>query len=202
MQSPTRALVAQRIGRASPLMLLVVALAGCPPQGTGGGGGGGITIPPSDATPPTVTLGIGQQNGPNVSVSAGGSTQNATLVRKTGPLNLLITANDPESGVQAAEIFYTSTVMYCDPSGCSGPAAHGLVGVPRFSSKSPQLQPGQTTSASRTLLDVLDLTAEIPQPAVASGSTRIVKLYLWGRARNNLGGTVTTPELVLTWKEP
>jgi hypothetical protein len=196
-----RALSAQRIVRGSSLALVVLAVAGCPPPGSGGGGGG-ITVPQSDATPPTLSVGAGQQGGPNLSASPGGSTQNGTLVRKTGPLNVLISANDPESGVQSVEIFYTSTVTICGASLCTGPPTHGLVGAPRFSSTSPQKLPGQIATASSTLADVLDLTAEIPQPAVAAGNTRIVKLYIWGRARNNLGGAATTPELVLTWKEP
>jgi hypothetical protein len=200
MRSDTRTLHA-RLARESAVTLLVIALTACPPPGSSSGGGG-VTVPQSDPTAPTVTLGAGQPNGPNLSVSAGGSAQSGTLTHKTGPLNLLISANDPESGVQAVQIFYTSTVMSCDPSGCSGPPTHGQVGAPRFSSSSPQKSPGQTTAASSTLADVLDLVAEIPQPPVTAGNRRIVTLYLWGTARNNLGGTAKTPELVLTWTEP
>jgi hypothetical protein len=195
---PSRARTSQRIGHALSVGVVMLALTGCPP----GFSGGGIIVPQADATPPTVTVGTGQPGGASVSVSAGGSTQAGTLISKSGPLNVSISANDPESGVQSMELFYTSTVLTCTPTLCTGPASHGLVGAPRFSSVSPQKHPGETTAASSILADALNLTAEIPQGGVASGNSRIVKLYFWGVAKNNLGGTATTPELVLTWREP
>lgn len=196
---PSRAHTLQRIGRSLCLGFVILAVAGCPP----GSSGGGIVIPQSDATPPTVTVSTGQPGAATFSVSnSSTSTVAGTLTSKTGPLNVSIAANDPESGVRSVELFYASTVTNCSSTVCTGPTAHGLISAPRFSSVSPQKNPGETTAASSILVDALNLGAEIPQGGVTAGNSRIVKLFFWGVAKNNLGGSATTPELVLTWKEP
>jgi hypothetical protein len=178
-------------------IIVLLLLIGCQPTG------GGITIPQSDSSAPGLTLGAGQQGGQDVTVSAGGSSQNMTLVSKSGPLNLLATANDPESGIQAVEIWVNKVTVSCnltnDTCTQTGP---GLLASPMFESTSPQKQPGDTASATSILAQALDLSQQIPQGNVAAGHTRTVTLIIHAVAVNHLGGRTQTPEIRATWSEP
>jgi hypothetical protein len=167
----------------------------------GGSSGGGITIPQSDATPPTLSLQSAQPSGNTATVSAGGSAQSMKLLSKTGSVNLAATAKDGESGVQALEIWVNKKTTSCTGNMCQ-PTGPGLLGSPQFESTSPKKNPGETTPESSIMLQALDLTKEIPQGAVQAGSTRKVELILFARARNHLSGQSQTPELTLTWSEP
>jgi hypothetical protein len=163
--------------------------------------GGGIVIAASDPTPPTLNFGIGQpNNGPNVTVSAGGSDQTAKLIAKTGVLNLLATATDPDSGIQSLQIFADAAVTVCSGGSCSG-GNHGLNGAPLFDSTVPKKNPGETTSASSILAQALDLTQFIPQGTPAPGTTRMTDIEMFAVAKNNLGGTTNTPAIHATWSE-
>jgi hypothetical protein len=139
-------------------------LIGC----SSGSTNGGITIAQTDSTPPTITLGAGQPNGQNKTVSSGGLGVSLKLISKSDPLNLAVTAKDPESGVQTVQIWVNKTSTNCSGTICSttGP---GLLGNPAFESTSPQKHPGETTAESSILLEALDLTKEIPQQNLLPG---------------------------------
>jgi hypothetical protein len=180
-----------------PLLLIF----GCPPHPGNGGGSGGITITQTDTSPPSLSLGSGQQNGQDVSVKSGGNGIKMTLIRKTGPLNLLVTGNDPESGIQKLEIWINKSTTTCATGGSCTNAGPGLLGNPAFEMVSPPKNPGDMTSESATMLQAFDLSAEIPQGNVSQG-TRTVVFTIYAVAVNHLGGKVQTPEIAVTWKEP
>lgn len=192
-----------RMNTSAGLVIFIVAtvtLSSC--NGGGGGGGGGITIPQNDSTAPTLTLGSGQQGGQNVTVSAGGSGQNMKLMSKTGSLNLLATAKDPESGIQTVEIWVNKETTFCDVNKICKKTGPGLLGKPTFESTSPQKKPGETTSDSSILAQALNLSTEIPQGSVQPGESRTVILTIFAVAVNHLGGRTQTPEIKATWSEP
>ena len=135
-------------------------------------------------------------------VSAGGAANSGTLISKTGSLNIAATANDPESGVQALEIWVSKKTTSCDANGICSTSGPGLLGQPRFQSTSPKKNPGEVTSAASTLLDVLNLSTEIPQGTISAGSSRAVDIIIQAVATNHLGGKAQTPSLTLTWSEP
>ena len=180
-------------------IILILLLSGCQNSSSGG-----ITIPQSDSTPPALTLTAGQPGGQNVSVSAGGSKQSLTLISKTGELNLSAAARDPESGVQALEIWLDRIITSCDISGpeelCSttSPEQFGKL----FESIAPQKLPGETTGESSIMFQVLELSTYITQGNVPEGQRRIVELRLHAVAVNHLGGRTKTPFLKAVWTEP
>lgn len=187
--------------RSAGIRLIVIALflslVGCQPPN------GGITIPQSDGSAPELSLGAGQQGGQNVSVSAGGSSQTLTLTSKSGSLNLLATANDPESGIQALEIWVNKESVSCNlATNICTRTGPGLLGSPMFESTSPQKQPGETTAAGSILGEALDLSQQIPQGTVPAGRTLSVTLIIHAVAVNHLGGRTQTPEIRATWSEP
>lgn len=161
----------------------------------------GITIPQSDSTAPTLTLGAGQEGGGNdVTVTPGGSNQTMTLLKKTGSINLAATARDPESGVQAVEIWMSKLKSTCGADGvCALEGPSNAVKI--FESVVPQKMPGETTSESSILLQPLDLSKEIPASYPAGGSLA-VELRLYAVAVNHLGGRTQTAELKVVWQEP
>jgi hypothetical protein len=187
-------------GLVTPLVvILFLLLPGC---STNGGGGGGITIAQIDGTGPTVTLGAGQPGGQDVAVSTGGSDQNTKLRSKTGSLNLLAMSKDPESGVQALEIWVEKKTTSCDANGHCSTRAPIQLEKPRFESTSPQKHPGESTADTRILAQALDLSMEIPQGSVSGGDSLTVVFVIYAKAVNHLGGRVQTPKLTATWSEP
>lgn len=185
------------------LMILIVAavtFSSCNSGNSGGGGGGGITIAQSDGTAPTLTLGVGQPGGQNISVSAGGSNQNMTLTSRTGSLNLLATAKDPESGVQAVEIWFNKESTFCRAAGPCTHVGPGLLGKPSFESTSPQKKPGETAADSSILAQPLNLSAEITRKLLP-GESLSVTLTFFAVAVNHLGGRTQTAEIRATWSE-
>jgi hypothetical protein len=185
------------------LIVAAVTFSSCNSCNSGGGGsGGGITIAQSDSTAPTLTLGAGQSGGQDVTVSAGGSAQNMKLTSKTGALNLLATAKDPESGVQIVEIWVGKKTTSCDANGICKTTGPGLLGKPTFESTSPQKKPGETAAESSIMAQSLNLSTEIPQGSVPAGQSLTVTLIIHAVAVNHLGGRTQTPELTATWSEP
>ncbi len=180
-----------------PVTILFLLLTTCSKSS-----GGGITIAQSDGTAPTLSLGAGQPGGQNVSVSGGGSGQTMKLTSKTGVLNLLATASDPESGVDTLQIWVNEKTTTCDAAGLCKTIGPGLLGKPTFDSTSPQKKPGDATAASSILAQALDLTKEIPQGSVPGGGTLAVDLIIYARAVNNLNGQTLSPVLTVTWSEP
>jgi len=169
---------------------------------TSGSSGGGITISQNDITAPELTFGAGQPSGQNITVSAGGAGQNMNLTSKTGALNLLATAKDSESGVQAVEIWVNKKTTRVDANGIASTTGPGLLGKPTFDSTSAQKKPGETTAASSILAQALNLSTEIPQGSAPAGESRTVTLIMYAVAVNHLGGRTQTPELMATWSEP
>jgi hypothetical protein len=170
-------------------------------QGSGSSGTG-VTIPASDATSPTLTLGAGQPGGQNVAVNVGGSVQGFALPGKTGVVNLVATAKDPESGVQAVEIWVNQEIYTCTAILVCSKTGPGLLSQPTFESSSPKLNPGETTSEASVLAEALDLGTVISQGTVPADTTRTTTLIIWAEARNHLAGAARTPEIRLTLSEP
>jgi hypothetical protein len=176
-----------------------IALAGC--DDSSGGSSGGITIPSSDSSNPTLSLGVGatDQATAKATVNSGGSGAAVALDVKTGSLNLAATAKDPESGVQKVEIWMQETETRCSGGTCSqsGPA---LLGGPLSTAGEPPKQPGATTTETSLLADVVDLPTHVG--SAPAGETYLLKWEFWAEARNHLGGTVKTPTITVTYDEP
>jgi hypothetical protein len=181
-------------------LLSTAGLLGCPKTSTTQGG---ITIPQNDGTPPQLSFGVGHQSpgSGNASVSTGGADQTMQLTAKAGLLNLLATAKDPESGVQAVQIWMSRKQTTCSAGICST-AGPGLLGAPLHEMSSPKKNPGETASDASILAQTLDLSTVIPQSSVPAGSSRTVQLTFYAESSNHLGGQSKTPNLTVTWKEP
>jgi hypothetical protein len=161
----------------------------------------GVTIPSSDGTPPTLTFGLAPMgSAATTTVSTGGMPQTATLPKKTGSLNLLVTAKDSESGLHDVQIWMTKTTTRCSGGICtqSGP---GLVGAPIFSNPDSGKNTGDCVAESSTLAEAVDLSTEIPQAAPASGASLVVSLDFWAVGINHLGQKEVTPTATMTWSE-
>jgi hypothetical protein len=198
--SPRARRVAPRLCLLLVLGLALGVMTGC---GDGGsGGGGGITIPQNDSTPPDFNLGVAEvkPNGPSIVVKPGGPDESLKLSAKTGTVNLLITAKDPESGVKETQMWISKTTTRCAQNVCqtSGP---GLLGSPSFKAGGQAKSPGETTAASSIHGESFDLAQEIPQAAPPPGSSLSVKLEFWAVAINHLGGRAETAKATLTWSE-
>jgi hypothetical protein len=181
------------------LVALAVSLTAC--EDTGPPGPGRISVPRADASPPTVTLTARATaaDGPRVAVRSSGIERRMTLRAKTGALELVATATDPESGVQAVEVWVSKFSSFCGTATCTG--GEPAVTAPRFAWAAPSRQPGQTTATGGTLPDALDLTREIPQGPLSPRQARSVRLTIWAKASNNLRGTTETPKLVARYDE-
>ena len=131
---------------------------------------------------------------------AGGAGATLILTAKTGPLNVSASGNDPESGVQAVEIFVNTKVTRCQGTACSG-SGQGVSAIPRFQSSGPARLPGETFSAASILADAIDLAHEIPQTPPPPGDKIIVEFELQAKAANNLGGRTQTPLLHARFEE-
>lgn len=168
----------------------------------GSGGGGGITIPENDSTPPELNIGAGEvgPDRPSVVVDPGGPDKSLKLGTKTGTVNLLLTAKDPESGIKETQMWISKTTTRCTQDLCQGGNPE-LPGAPRFSTDEPKKGPGETTAASSIHGETLDLTQEIPQAAPPPGGSLTVKLEIWAVAINHLGGRSETAKATLTWSE-
>lgn len=178
-------------------VVLLLSLAGCPQPS----GSSGITIAQNDGTPPTLSLGAGQQGTQDVAVDVNGPAKNKTLTSKAGKLNLFATARDPESGIQRLEIWVRKQEKSCDAAGACTVAAPTPQN-PRFEFTSPQKQPGETTAEARTMLQSLDLSAEIPQGSISPGALLKIDFELSAVAVNNRGRQSQTPLLTVSWMEP
>jgi hypothetical protein len=187
----------------SRTLLVVVALAvgltAC--ARTGPPGDGRVSVPRADASPPTVTLTAWATaaDGARVEVRSGGSERRMRLRAKTGALKLVATAADPQSGVQAVEVWVSKFSSFCGTATCTG--GEPAVTAPRFAWAAPRRHPGQATAPDGTLPDALDLTREIPQGPLAPRQARSVRLTIWVKASNNLRGTAETPKLIARYDE-
>jgi hypothetical protein len=181
------------------LVALAAGLTAC--QDTGPPGAGRIRVPPADASPPTVTLTAWATaaGGPRVAVRSSGIGRRMTLRSKSGALELVATATDPESGVRAVEIWVSKFSSFCSTATCTG--GEPAVSAPRVAWTVPRRHPGQTTAPGGTLPGALDLTGEIPQGPLAPRQARSVRLTIWAKASNNLRGTAETTKLVARYDE-
>ena len=181
------------------LVALAVGLTAC--EDTRAPGAGRISVPRADASPPTVTLTAWATaaHGPRVAVRTGGTERRMTLRAKTGALELVATATDPQSGVQAVEVWVSKFSSFCGTATCTG--GEPAVTAPRFGWAATRRHPGQTTAPDGTLPDALDLTREIPQGPLAPRQARSVRLTIWAKASNNLRGTAETAKLVARYDE-
>jgi len=184
---------------AGAIAVVALAAASCD-----GGGGGGLTVPQNDSSPPEVTLQVSEAapGSPTVSVTTSGTDQNLALQQRTGPLNLVASAKDPESGIQDTQIWVNKVTTSCDPTTCTT-AGPGLLGAPRFSSPSPKKNPGDTgATASSILAQSLNLAFEIPAPPLMAGDSFTVTIQAFARAINNLNGTSETKLVQATFRQP
>ena len=158
-------------------------------------------MPRTDASPPTVTLTAWTTavHGPRVAVRTGGVERRMTLRAKTGALELVATATDPESGVRAVEVWVSKFSSFCGTATCTG--GEPAVTAPRVAWAAPRRQPGQPATTGGTLPAALDLTREIPQRPLAPRQARSVRLTIWVRASNDLGATAESPRLVARYEE-
>jgi hypothetical protein len=178
------------------ILVFLTTASGCP-QPTG------ITIQASDSSAPSLTLGVQATvaGGPGATVEVGGVDQTISLTAKTGALNLLASATDPETGVRSVEIWVERTVTRCPGvSLCSG-GNPPLLGGPEFSSTEPVRPSGATDSPSSLLADAIDLTAQIPQSAPAPGTSRTIRWRFWSEAENHLQGRSVTPVVEVVFHE-
>jgi hypothetical protein len=122
------------------LVALAVGLTAC--QDTGPPGAGRTSVPSADASPPTVTLTAWATaaDRPRVAVRSSGIERRMTLRAKTGALELVATATDPESGVQAVEIWVSKFSSFCGTATCTG--GEPAVTAPRFAWAAPRRHPG------------------------------------------------------------
>jgi len=177
---------------------ILAILLGCPPSN------GGVTVPNTDPTPPSITLGFALEGSSTVSgtVSVGGQTQTITLPQKTGKLSLLATGTDPDSGIQSVGIFMEADSQTCTSQGtCSGSLAHGLWSTPNFVSNSGKKNPGDTASPNSVLAESVDLTTLIKTSPVNPGDTVTTKIWVMGQAQNQLNATSQTAEGVAMFVE-
>ncbi len=198
-------LISQKISLTINLcaLVLILLLAGCAGAPTPPGScGGGVKISSQDSTPPTLTLSVGQSSGLPVTVSASGSAQNMKLTSKTGTLFLVASAKDPESGIQALEIWVNTKTTFCVANGTCTTTGPGLLANPRFNSTQAQKKPGDCTPESSTMVEWLDLSKEIPQGSAATGNSFFMDLIINAVAVNHLGARVQTPWITATWSEP
>lgn len=188
-------MVLLRRGMFAIVLLLLLTGANCD-----GSSAGGVTIPGTDGSAPTVSVQAAATapGGESAAVSSGGQGQAMTLRTKAGFLNLAASAKDPESGVQRLEIWISAKITSCDGGTCQ--VSQPAVGNPRFQSSTPQKNPGEQTSDSSILADVLDIAKEITRTAPAGGSLT-VEWTVFGRAKNHLGGSTDTPLLKVTYQE-
>jgi hypothetical protein len=180
------------------LVALTVGLTAC--QQAGPPGAGRLSVPDADPSPPTVTLTAWTTaaSGPRVAVRSG-FPRRMPLRAKTGTVQLVATATDAESGVQAVELWVSKFSSFCSTATCTG--GEPAVTAPRLVWAVPRRHPGQPTAPSGTLPGALDLTREIPQGPLAPGQARSVRLTIWAKASNNLGGTAETAKLVAHYDE-
>jgi hypothetical protein len=181
------------------LVALAVGLTAC--QDSGPPAAGRIRVPRADASPPTVTLTAWATaaGGQPVAVHTSGIERRMTLRAKTGALELVATATDPESGVRSVEIWVSKFSSFCGTATCTG--GEPAVTAPRVAWAVPRRHPGQATAPDGTLPGALDLTEEIPQGRLAPRQARSVRLTIWVKASNNLRGTTETPKLVARYDE-
>lgn len=186
---------------AMPAMLVWLA---CPPNSNQNQGD--ITIQQSDATPPTISLQVAVVGGNSTtSVSSGGSPATLSLTSKAVTLNIAATAKDPESGIQAFEIdIGNSLTVTCQASGTCTQSGPGNVS-PMWTSNNSQLHPGDRAVSSSIMLESLipSATGLLHPAAVApAGGTLTESFTVSAKARNQLGGTSSTPDLTVRSKLP
>jgi hypothetical protein len=179
--------------------LVVVQGAGC----QGSSSGSGIIVAATDATPPSLSLGVAVA-GTQLSATLGttGSDAAITLPAKTGTVNLIATATDDQSGVSDVQIWVQDRrVRTCDGSGsCSG-GDPGLTPGLRFDAPSAPAVPGDEVAASSINIQSLDLSREIAQSSPAAGDTRTTSFVLYAVATNHLGGRSETTRVTFTFAE-
>ncbi len=182
-----------------PVVLAVLFAVSCKNDGSSG-----LTVPSSDSTAPELSLTATQENpSPGVSggVQAGGSNASMTLIAKTGNLNLLANAKDPESGISTVQIWVELTTTTCDASGVCTMSGPARLGNPWHEDSNPPKSPGQSTSVGVIDLQFLDLSTQIPSGPPPAGGTLTVRLGIWAVAVNNLGKQAQTARLTATWSE-
>jgi hypothetical protein len=177
----------------SPISMLVF-LSAC-----NGGGGGDVTIPQSDGTPPSVSLQVAVVGSSSTtSVSSGGSAATLLLTSKTITLNISATAKDQESGIQALEIDVGNSItVTCQAGGVCSQTGPGSVS-PFWSATNPQLNPGDRAVSSSIMLESLDPAAkQLLHPAAQAppGGSRTESFTISAKAKNQLGGMATTPDI-------
>jgi hypothetical protein len=171
--------------------VLLTACTGCTPTPSGG-----ISVDPNDQTPASVGLQASEANPGAQTVSAGalGTTTNLAVRQRTAVMNLLATAKDSESGVQALQIWGDLTLTTCVGAICT--QSHPLLGAPLFDTSEPKKGAGEQDEESTLMLEPLDLSGLIPANATSA------QLDLWAEAFNHAGLDSKTGQVRVSWRAP
>jgi hypothetical protein len=171
------------------------------------GNKGDITIAQTDATAPTISLAVAVVGGNSTTtVNSGGNAATLTLTAKTVKLNVLATAKDQESGIQAFEIWVgNQTHVRCDPVPVCATTGPGLTGQPMWSSITPKLNPGDRAVSTSIMAESLDPVASSllhPAEVPPVGGTLTESFTISAKATNHLGGSISTPDITVISKLP
>ena len=180
-------------------LLICTSCNSCPNKGD-------LTVPQTDATPPTVSLSVGVVGSNSTTTTAsGGSAVTLTLGNKTVTLNIAATAKDPESGVQALEIDVGNQIekICTGPSQCSGGSMGNV--SPMWTSSTPAVSPGGSGVSTSTMLESFvpsSVGLLHPQQQPPAGGTLTESFTISAKATNNLGASASTPEITVFSKLP
>ena len=180
--------LAAKLSAAALGCIVIGVAAGCTPPS-------GPVVAASDSTPPEASFSLSH------STSGSASSGTLTLLTKTGPLYFSATGKDPETGIQAVEIWLTTSSTFCDSSGICTQSGPGLVGAPTWTSTQPKKNPGEVMSPTSFLVDWVELGTSISQQPLSPGESRSKTWEAWAVVKNNLGMVTTTGVVKATWSE-
>ena len=155
----------------------------------------GPVVAASDSTAPVASLSLSHI------LSGSALSGTLSLVTKTGPLYFSAVGQDPESGIQDVEIWFTTSSTFCDTDDLCSQSGPGLVGAPVWTSTTPKKNPGQPMSVNSVLIQWIDLATTIGQQPLSPGQSRSKTWEAWAVVKNNFGLVTTTGLVKATWSE-
>jgi hypothetical protein len=171
-----------------------------------------ITIVEDETYPITVLHAAQSGSGPTIVMdgehtSTGFWDKDVTLKRPPTAINLVLSAEDDESGIWKLEIWVTVDTKVCEgvaglPLSCTSSSVTNGYGSPRFQAKEPQLSPGDVDSKIEVLVAALDNVA--PRAPQSPGSTASATIDISGVAYNHWLSEVSpyrTGSIIYHWSE-
>jgi hypothetical protein len=150
-----------------------------------------ITIPPSDTSPPTVTMDVFLPNQSTpltvLPTTAGTPTVTATA---NDVVTVAARGDDPDGGVQDVQIWALQTSWRL-VSGTQQQVGPGLAGAPEASSPDPSMI-GDVALKSRLATHNFDIKQ-------LRGAFSRIRIEVWATAKNFHGGTVSTKSARIVW---